>query len=139
MAHSSRNVSLNRTQWLVPERLHFFTKWAIARLTVRWKDSLRNVRRVTHSVHAWDNGKHAHERANDFAAHLALFRRRLEVGVLEQDLRARPLPLGSALGHGVWLHSHVVSRRRRLGLHFFVFTATRFLLTFFQLVTTRCT
>ena len=93
---------------------------------LRWKDSLRNVRRVTHSVHAWDNGKHAHERTNDFAAHLALFRRRLEVGVLEQDLRARPLPLGSALGHGVWLHSHVVSRRRRLGLHFFVFTATRF-------------
>ena len=114
------------SDWSDRERLHFFTKWAIARLIVRWKDSLRNARRVTHSVHVWDNGKHAHERTNDFAAHLALFLRRLEVSVLGLDLRARLLPLGSALVHLVRLHGHVVSRRRRVGLHFSLFTATRF-------------
>ena len=116
------------SDWSDRERLHFFTKWAIARLIVRWKDSLRNARRVTHSVHVWDNGKHAHERTNDFAAHLAFLRRRLEVSVLEQDLRARPLRRGSALVRVSWLYGHGLLDDRRVGLHFCVFTATRFFL-----------
>ena len=114
------------SDWSDRERLHFFTKWAIARLIVRWKDSLRNARRVTHSVHVWDNGKHAHERTNDFAAHLAFLRRRLEVSVLEQDLRARPLRRGSALVRVSWLYGHGLLDDRRVGVHFCVFTATRF-------------
>ena len=60
---------------------------------------------------------HAHERTNGFAAHLALFRRRLEVGVLEQDLRGRLLRRGSALGLGGGLHGHGVGRLRRVGRH----------------------
>ena len=35
------------SDWSDRERLHFFTKWAIARLIVRWKDSLRNARAST--------------------------------------------------------------------------------------------
>ena len=49
--------------WSDRERLHIFIERANARLTVRWRDSLRYVSRVTHSVHVWDHGKHAHERA----------------------------------------------------------------------------
>ena len=114
------------SDWSDRERLHFFTKWAIARLIVRWKDSLRNARRVTHSVHVWDNGKHAHERTNGFAAHLALLRRRLEVLVGEHGPWGRILQRGSALGLVRGLHGHVVFDGRRVGLHFSVFTATRF-------------
>ena len=106
------------SDWSDRERLHFFTKWAIARLIVRWKDSLRNARRVTHSVHVWDNGKHAHERTNGFAAHLALFRRRLEVLVGEHGPWGRILRRGSALGLGGGLHGHGVGRLRRVGRHF---------------------
>ena len=49
--------------WSDRERLHIFIERANARRTVRWRDSLRYVSRVTHSVHVWDHGKHAHERA----------------------------------------------------------------------------
>ena len=48
------------SDWSDRERLHFFTKWAIARLIVRWKDSLRNVLRVTHSVYMFGTMENMH-------------------------------------------------------------------------------
>ena len=82
---------------------------------------------MTHSGHVWDKAEHAHERANMIVHTPLLPRRPLDFGAAEQDLLVRLQLRGSALERPGGLHGHRHGDDRRVGRHFLLFTATRFI------------